>query len=263
MDSDTFLNEADELGREGPARARRRKTVERRSKFSTSPIAISGIGVLLVAAGLYMFARRSGLSDMEPLPDANALAGIPAQNLLQEIDPRRDAVRGTWRKEGNALVSPQSDFALLQIPITPPDGYIITATVETDSIQDCLTLGLVTGPTQVTEVFNGWGGTISGLQLVDMKMVPNNETKIGPALAAGKPNEIVCAVEPNRIRATCNGKPVVNWKGEFQRLFAGPDWQPPNGRQLFIGSHLTSFRISKLELRPFNVPSPPQIHVVQ
>jgi hypothetical protein len=182
-----------------------------------------------------------------PVAPANARS---TDDLLKRIAVPQNAVRGTWRFDGGTLVSPATNFALLQVPVTPPESYILRATVETTSIQDCLCLGLVTGPTQVTAVCNGWQGTTSGLQLVNMRMVPINETKFGPVLVAGRPNEIVCKVTGGRIEITCNGKPFVNWSGDFTRLMAGPDWQPPNNRQLYLGSHLTSYRISKLELEP-------------
>ncbi len=172
----------------------------------------------------------------------------PTDDLLKRIALPQNAVRGTWRFDGTTLVSPSTDFCRLQVPVTPPESYILRATVETASIRDCLCLGLVTGTTQVTAVFNGWQGTTSGLQLVNMRMVPINETKFGPVLVAGRPNEIVCKVTPGRIEITCNGKPFVNWSGDFNRLQAGPDWEPPNKRQLFLGTNLTSYRISRLEL---------------
>jgi hypothetical protein len=40
------------------------------------------------------------------------------------------------------------------------------------------------------------------------------------------------------------------YDGDFSRLLAGPDWEPPDKRQLFLGTHQTSFRISRLELEP-------------
>ena len=42
----------------------------------------------------------------------------------------------------------------------------------------------------------------------------------------------------------------MNWSGAVGRLQAGGDWEPPNRRQLYLGAHLTSYRISKLELEP-------------
>jgi hypothetical protein len=157
-------------------------------------------------------------------------------------------VRGTWRFDGTTLVSPETNFALLQIPVTPPDSYTLRATIETNAIRDCLCLGLVTGNSQVTAVCNGWQGTTSGLQLVNYQLVPTNETRTGPVLLAGRPNEIVCTVTRGRIEITCNGKPFVKWSGDFNRLMAGPDWEPPDKRQLYLGTHLTTYRITRLEL---------------
>ncbi len=186
-------------------------------------------------------------TDEQPVEEVKAPA---ADDLLKRIALERNTVRGTWRWDGKALVSPATNFALLQIPVSPPAEYVLRATVEATSISDCLCLGLVTGSRQVTVVLNGWQNTTSGLQLVNFQMVPTNETKTGPVLRAGTPNEIVCTVNKGRIEVTCNGKPFVRWTGDFNRLLAGPDWEPPNKNQLYLGTNLTAYRISKLELEP-------------
>ncbi len=174
-------------------------------------------------------------------------------NLLKRITPDRNAFRGTWHFDGDTLVSPATPFALLQVPVAPPESYVLRATVETAEIKDCLVCwGLVVANTQATIVLNGWRNTISGLQLIDRQMIPTNATKTGPVLKAGTPNEITCTVTAGRIEATCNGKQFLNWTGDFNRLRGGPDWGPPNKRQLYLGSYLTSYRISKLELEPLS-----------
>lgn len=173
-------------------------------------------------------------------------------NLLKRINPDQNAVRGKWRFDGDTLVSPAMPFSLLQVPVTPPESYVLRATVEAAAIDDCLSLGLVVGNTQVTIVMNGWKNTVSGMQLVDLRMVPANETKTGPVLTSGIPNQIVCTVTAGHIEATCNGKPFLNWAGDFNRLLGGPDWEPPNKRQLYLGTYQTSYRITRLELEPLS-----------
>ncbi len=170
-------------------------------------------------------------------------------NLLKRITPDRNAFRGTWRFDGDTLVSPATPFARLQIPVTPPESYVLRGTVEAAEIKDCLALGLVVGDRQVTIVLNGFNNTISGMQLIDRQMIPTNGTKTGLVLQAGSPIQIVVTVTAGRIEAMCNGKQFLNWTGDFNRLLAGPDWEPPNKRQLYLGTNLTSYRISKLELR--------------
>ena len=189
------------------------------------------------------------VADGKPPEAPLAAANSPAvDDLLKRIALKPNMVRGTWRFDGTTLVSPETNFALLQIPVTPPDSYTLRATIETNAIRDCLCLGLVTGNSQVTAVCNGWQGTTSGLQLVNYQLVPTNETRTGPVLLAGRPNEIVCTVTRGRIEITCNGKPFVKWSGDFNRLMAGPDWEPPDKRQLYLGTHLTTYRITRLEL---------------
>src|SRR5215469_15162074 len=44
-------------------------------------------------------------------------------DLLAVIDPRRDAVAGNWRRDGEALFAPGAPLARLQIPFSPPGNY--------------------------------------------------------------------------------------------------------------------------------------------
>ncbi len=207
-----------------------------------------GVGLLLVW-GLILLVSQSASVLKPDLPIATPETPF-VDDLLKRVTLNQNTVRGVWSSDGAILVSPATQFALLQVPVTPPKSYTLGATVEATDIHDCLAIGLVTGSTQVTVILNGWSGTTSGLQLVDLKMVPANETKFGPVLVPDEPNQIVCTVIPGQIEVTCNGKRVVNWKGDFNRLLAGPDWEPPNKRQLYLGTNGTSYRISNLELQP-------------
>jgi hypothetical protein len=177
-------------------------------------------------------------------------------DLLKIIDIRQNTIHGNWRFDGDTLVSPDIPFAMMQIPVKPAPSYIVTATVEASSIQDCFVIGLVVGSRQVTLAFNGFGNTASGLQLVDRKIILRNETKTGPIFVAGRPNHVICRVTPGRIEVSCDGRQVVNWAGDFRRLLAGPDWQPPMLHRFFIGSYLTSYRISELKYEPIGIAAP-------
>src|SRR5262245_41631709 len=177
-------------------------------------------------------------------------------NLLKSIDLTQNTIRGNWSFDGDTLVSPDIPFAMMQIPVKPVPSYVLSATVETSSIQDCFVLGLVVGSRQVTLAFNGFGNKASGLQLVDRKIILYNETKTGPILVPERPNHIVCRVTPGRIEVTCDGAQVVNWAGDFKRLLAGPDWQPPLLHRFYIGSYSTSYRVSELKYEPIGTAGP-------
>jgi len=254
-----FLNDED-AGEKGQGNRPAAPAEQRNSKWIFWLVGTAvGLFVLIgliVTVGFIFLSNRYGRNwaqDTEQASDATNNDEPVLQaggNLLKFVDPPKNALRGTWRFDGETLVSPPTGFALLQIPVRPMANYELTATVEASTIHDCLVLGLVVGSRQVTVVCNGWSNTTSGLQLVDLKLVPANETATGPILVAGRPNQIVCTVTDGRVEVSCNGKRVVNWSGDFQRLLAGPDWEPTNLHQLYIGSHQTSYRISRLAYRP-------------
>ena len=47
----------------------------------------------------------------------------PVVNLMQFIDPQRDALHGIWRMEQNGLLSDDGQYARFRIPYQPPDEY--------------------------------------------------------------------------------------------------------------------------------------------
>jgi len=179
-----------------------------------------------------------------------ASAGAPI-DLLKIIDPQRDAVSGGWRFDGQDLMAPAEDNARLQIVKVPPDEYTLTLEVSPPVPAGEVTLGLVIAGRQTVAVLDGWQKGVSGLDLIDGRQGNDNATTHhGKVFHSDKPNLIVCSVRKSSVRVECNGKIIIDWKGDAASLSLRPEFAVPGLRQLFLRSNNSTFRISKLVLSP-------------
>ena len=96
------------------------------------------------------------------------------------------------------------------------------------------------------------GQSLSGLALIDGKIVNNNETtRPGVLLRNGQPSTVIVSVLKDSITVTCDDQRIIHWKGDSTRLSLNSLWSVPNKRALFIGSS-TSYHISKIVLTPIS-----------
>jgi len=173
-------------------------------------------------------------------------------NLLTQIRPERDQVRGTWRMEGASLITPKDQAATLVIPSAVPLEYVLTVVAERILGNDSLNLGLIVGGRQTMLTLDGWGSKASGLNTIEGRTASDNVTTFrSPVFLPGKPSTIVCTVRLAGVQVSCNGQVVMNWTGnpdqlDLDRRF----WTNLPRDKLFLGTWSSSFRISKLELMP-------------
>lgn len=161
--------------------------------------------------------------------------GLPV-NLLQQIDLKRDMIAGKWKFDKGVLVSPLNAFhSRVQIPTSVPAAYTLQAIVERSRgssrlANRTLAFGLVVGDAQYLVTIDG--STAGGMQFSE-----------------GKPSVILCTVRPEGVRVTFDGRKVVEWSGDSERLSIPPLWETPDKQSLFIGSDC-GYRFRSLTLRP-------------
>jgi len=109
--------------------------------------------------------------------------------------------------------------------------------------------GVVVEGRQVEVVLDGGNGDLSGLQLVNGQSFDRNSTTHhGQVLRDDGPNTIVSTVRRDGVEVTCNGQPVIDWKGESRSLSLPHDCIVPDDRRLFLVCWGTPYRITRLEL---------------
>jgi dienelactone hydrolase len=214
------------------------------------------------AAILWMRARGSITAQQPsstPSISANTDSNTPSSpsdpttvNLLARVNPQRDQVRGNWSMEGGILVSPVGQADTLVIPDSLPPQYRLTVVAERLEGNDSFNIGLVVGGRQTMLVLEGWGARASGLNTVDGRTADNNATTYSsPIFAPGRATTIVCDVRATSVRATCDGRTVVNWEGDARRLDLDRRfWTGIPQDRLFLGTWNTRVRITKIELKP-------------
>lgn len=196
--------------------------------------------------------KKSMNRDLAMPKESDTTATGRAVNLLGRIDPKRDAVEGDWRLIGKVLTfDGDKEWSRIQVPYQPPEEYDLTVVAERVRGTEILIIGLVVGGHQATVVLDGWGGGVSGLERIDGKVSQDNETTHrGWRFSNGRPTTINCRVRRGGVSVTCDGKPIIDWKGDASRLSIVGGWKVPDDGQLFLGGWKGgAFRFRKLEVK--------------
>jgi hypothetical protein len=188
--------------------------------------------------------RLGELEDVEP----------GTVNLLQMVDPKLDAIGGTWTLEGGALVSGKEEWARIQLPYTPPEEYDLTAVVERKEGMDTVGFGLAQGRTVFSLWVDGFPakGGVTGLDKLDGMLLENQpgSTK-GLFLKNDVPSTVVISVRRGGVRVQVDGKAVLSWQGAYSRLGPSPVWQARDPKApLLVGAFGSRYHFSKILLTP-------------
>jgi len=176
-------------------------------------------------------------------------------DLLQIIDVKRDSVQGEWERDGDALVSPASARAGLQIPYVPPEEYSIQAMVNRQSGSHPVWLAVVQQGGQTLVRVDRWPGDshpcASGLHYVDGEYNKGNASIAwSNLLTEGQDVPMRVTVRKGRITARCADRLILDWSGDLGQL--RPCAGLPKQGVLFLSTHMSRFRFSQLRLTPIS-----------
>lgn len=179
--------------------------------------------------------------------------------LLPLVELKHDLVRGKWEIDDGALVCTEAATAArVMIPYLPPEEYELVIVAERTAGKDALILGLANGTTQFVHVLDGYTAVnrcLSGFEVLDGKPAIENESaRDGRSFTNGTPCALVYSVRRGRVGVRVNGEPVLDWKGDFGRLSVRPDYRINNPGALFVGSWMSTFRITRMTLFPYGPP---------
>jgi hypothetical protein len=181
----------------------------------------------------------------------------PGVNLLALVQPRHDAVRGTWELIGRGLECTEAtNAARILVPYLPPEEYTLLVEAERTEGQDAFIVGLASGDHQFVHMLDGYtdvGKCLSGFEILDGKQADVNESmRPGKAFYEGRRTTVLYTVRKGRVTIRANGETVLDWEGDFKRLSVRPDYRVTNPGTLFVGAWKSKFRITRMTLYPIS-----------
>jgi hypothetical protein len=98
-------------------------------------------------------------------------------DLLRIVDPRVDRVQGIWFFEKNGrLRSPVESEARLQVPVVPPQSYVLRMKVERLQGVEQFGIGVMVGGRQTMISIDNSNSGFTGLHNLDGKPAADNES---------------------------------------------------------------------------------------
>jgi hypothetical protein len=168
-------------------------------------------------------------------------------DLLKQIDLARDTVDGTWRYDGGVLRSPANrTSARMMLPGTGSKEYVLDMDVERMEGDNLLFVALMVGEKQV-EVFFDWHlpGEGSRTGFFPEESFPLH---LGPVFEIGRSHNVRCLVTGDRLQIELDGKTILDQRDRLDKLALSSEWEVANKKAMFLGSHRSSFRFTKIEL---------------
>jgi concanavalin A-like lectin/glucanase superfamily protein len=192
--------------------------------------------------------RLTPLSDARFAPDTTKQ---PTIDLLKTIDLKRHIVRGPWSLDGPILIAPSSPHSILRIPGAIPNEYALRVVAEVPRDHQGgreFSIGLVAPPSQVQVVLDS--ESLSGLDKLGGKAFnANGTTYQGQLFVPGVESVIDSFVREDGIRIEFDGRTIIDWKGDRQRLTSGWSKLGAPKRNLYLAMH-HKFLVKKMELLP-------------
>ena len=69
-------------------------------------------------------------------------------------------------------------------------------------------------------------------------------------LTKNRASLIVCTVRKDSVTVTCDGRPLIEWRGDAKLLGLSEYWSTPHGTALFLGAYDCRYRFHRVWLTP-------------
>ncbi len=215
------------------------------------------------ATGLTKVKVDKRLAELAELTQAEArAAGVPASasireklvDLLPMIDPKKDAIAGTWQIEDGQLIGGGHISPLITLPIQPPPEYDLEFQGKWINGSGEVVVVLLHAKGQVRMKIHAYhaSGTLTGLEAVDGKILPTTSSPtrfVGKLIEQNTPYTVKCSVRRTGIRIEVNGKTVAGFQGDPARLALRQEASTPQEGTLAVGAWNSVNIYSKIKLR--------------
>ncbi len=172
-------------------------------------------------------------------------------DLMSKINLKSDALSGSWKYVGGALVGSCSGdlHGKLQTSVVPPEEYDVTVVVERKEGADDFLIGLMGGGNRFTLHFDCMRKNWSGIVMVDGQNPDASGVGVQEKFFKnGAPRTITVMVRKDALLVRADGKDFFGWKADWSRI--SPDFRLaiPNKGALFIGVYDSTFHVTKFTL---------------
>lgn len=187
-------------------------------------------------------------------PPPRPLRADAVVDLLSRIDPAEAWSSGAgWSRDGAVLVSPKAYGARIEVPFSVPSReYRLVMNVKPTSEIHGVLLGLVSGDHRCVALLNypQADQPASALENIDGQNVGNETTYRGTVLQQGVTAQVVLTVTRRGVQVSVDGRQIIDWEGDSDRLSLSDYWKTPDERSILIGAYDTQIEISRLTWEP-------------
>lgn len=188
-----------------------------------------GFRCVLGVSAISTSSNPAGSAEMLNAPSVasqNQLSLGKTVDLLRLINPANDTVRGRWEwtPEGLKLL-PKTAVSTIEFPYEPPEffDFTIEFSVKEGKYRQVDQILTCQGVPTSWQMGAGYAPSGSfGLMMVDgVKAADTNRTEavaLRERLSPDVRHRSTVQVRKNRIRAILDGKEILNWEGDFNRL---------------------------------------------
>ena len=182
---------------------------------------------------------------------------LAAGGPIDLIDASQKTIRGvsgTFRVEGNALITDGNRTRVVIDHVEMPDEYRIEGEVTRLSGSETVGFGLPVQGRGLCILFDAWNSSRSGIAIVpgqDASKPGGATIRQGPLLTNDKKAKFRITVNRQEVALEVDGEPTARWQNDPQaqlRPFSGYE---PEGKKLTISTWFgTSYRVENLKLVP-------------
>ncbi len=208
------------------------------------------------ATGLLRVRAEKRIEEADALASESAAkqalqGGSPPVDLLALVDVKRDAVAGQWTLQNRRLDSPKYFGARIELPYQSPDEYRLAVIAQPLDEPNALVLGLRLGRHRFMANLNYTtpDGTFSQLEHAGGAAAAMNK---GAVFKKGRPSQVICTIRKGVVQVSVDGRDVIAWRGDSEKLSLTDYWNTPNQNALFLGAYDCRYRIYSATLKPLS-----------
>lgn len=172
------------------------------------------------------------------------------RSLIGEIDVRKDAHAGEWRKGRDVIEVAAAERARITLPVVPEGEYDFRVSFTRHSGSDSIALIFPVGKGQACFEVDAWGESFSGIQNIGGKTIRENATKLtGIKLRNGQRYTMTVEVRKGEVRGLLDGKVIASHKTDGSDLSMVDLWAIPQTDRLGLGIWNSGATFHSIEYR--------------